>query len=220
MKKSYILIIAIIAILTISSASAGLFDTYNIEFDKLKMNAPDGELYDNYVPMNGYTIYLYKVGDDSGNFDQDRIDALGESFDKSSSDIFTEESVKNAFEKSEATLSNTVTVKTEGASAKSVAITGLAGISDFKSFDIDGNPAAEVIVKDNVLYDDAEHHTVSEFDSSCASTDSSRWILIYDKADDQIYAIQFKSSEYETLSDTSLLKTQEIQDIIDSISIG
>ena len=205
MKKSYIIIlIAILAIFSISTASAGLFDGFgggNVHFLDLTMNV-DGANFedgDSHAQNDNFDVSFYNISDN----DEGRMSTIAKELKAGKLD---ENSISDAFSKADASIANTISYTYDKESDDQTCaktILSFNKLSDYKEFDINGKKAADFIVSDSVIYDDSGATSMipdymTNPDSGKTSDDLARWVLVYD--------------------DESVLQSNEVQSIIDSIT--
>ena len=89
--------------------------------------------------------------------------------------------------------------------------------------EIDGKKGADFIVSDSVIYDDSGSTSmipdyITEPDSGKTSDDLARWVMVYDNKTDTIYGIEIQSTKTSVVTDESVLQSDEVQSMIDSIT--
>jgi len=241
MKKTYIcILIALLAIISLTTVSAGFLDGFfggNVHFGNLTMNANDENYQEgmNVVNIENYTIDLFSFQGDGSK--DGRFSDIANSFKKDSSNMFTEKSVTEAFKNADDSSDGVNIIQTEihndaGSKTVSKQINGLNEISDFKGFDISGHQAADFIVSESMTVDTTKTssdvptivingETVSD-PTSEKSTDAdicSRWVLVYDEKTDTMYGVSINSALYDTLTDKTLLQTDGLNSLVDSINV-
>ena len=226
MKKSYIIIlIAILAIFSISTASAGLFDGFgggNVHFLDLTMNVDgaDFEEGDTHAQNDNFDVSFYNISND------DYDGREGYLADELKSGKFDENSISDAFSKADASIANTISYTYDKESDDQTCaktILSFNKLSDYKEFDINGKKAADFIVSDSVIYDDSGATSMipdymTNPDSGKTSDDLARWVLVYDNETDTLYGIEIQSTKTSVVTDESVLQSSEVQSIIDSIT--
>ena len=225
MKKSYIIIlIAILAIFSISTASAGLFDGFgggNVHFLDLTMNV-DGANFedgDSHAQNDNFEVSFYNISDN----DEGRMSTIAKELKAGK---FDENSISDAFSKADASIANTISYTYDKESDDQTCaktILSFNKLSDYKEFDINGKKAADFIVSDSVIYDDSGATSMipdymTNPDSGKTSDDLARWVLVYDNETDTLYGIEIQSTKTSVVTDESVLQSSEVQSIIDSIT--
>lgn len=242
MKKAYICIfIAVLALLSISIVSADLLDGFfgkNVRFENLTMSAKDENFQEgmNIVNIENYTIDLFSAqGNDS---ESGRFSDIAASFKKGSDHMFTEKSVTKAFKNADDTSDGVDIIRTDtqdSAGSKSVSkkINSLDKVSDFKEFNVSGHQAADFIVSESMTVDtsktsanvptivmNGEKISDPTSDESKDANVCSRWVLVYDENTDTMYGVSINSALYDTLTDKTLLQTDSLNNIVDSIDVS
>ena len=225
MKKSYIIIlIAILAIFSISTASAGLFDGFgggNVHFLDLTMNV-DGANFedgDSHAQNDNFDVSFYNISDN----DEGRMSTIAKELKAGK---FDENSISDAFSKADASIANTISYTYDKESDDQTCaktILSFNKLSDYKEFDINGKKAADFIVSDSVIYDDSGSTSmipdyITNPDSGKTSDDLARWVLVYDNETDTLYGIEIQSTKTSVVTDESVLQSSDVQSIIDSIT--
>ena len=225
MKKSYIIIlIAVLAIFSISTASAGLFDAFgggNVHFLDLTMNV-DGANFedgDSHAQNDNFDVSFYNISDN----DEGRMSTIAKELKAGK---FDENSISDAFSKADASIANTISYTYDKESDDQTCaktILSFNKLSDYKEFDINGKKAADFIVSDSVIYDDSGSTSmipdyITNPDSGKTSDDLARWVLVYDNETDTLYGIEIQSTKTSVVTDESVLQSNEVQSIIDSIT--
>lgn len=226
MKKSYIIIlIAILAIFSISTASAGLFDGFgggNVHFLDLTMNVDgaDFEEGDSHAQNDNFDVTLYNISDAD---DDGRMSYIAKELKAGKLD---ENSISDAFSKADASIGNTISYtydKQTDAQKCAKTILSFNKLSDYKELDINGKKGVDFIVSDSVIYDDSGSTSmipdyITTPDSGKTSDDLARWVLVYDNETDTLYGIEIQSTKTSVVTDESVLQSNEVQSIIDSIT--
>ena len=225
MKKSYIIIlIAILAIFSISTASAGLFDGFgggNVHFLDLTMNV-DGANFedgDSHAQNDNFDVSFYNISDN----DEGRMSTIAKELKAGKLD---ENSISDAFNKADESIDNTISYtydKQTEAQKCAKTILSFNKLSDYKELDINGKKGADFIVSDSVIYDDSGSTSMipdymTNPDSGKTSDDLARWVLVYDNETDTLYGIEIQSTKTSVVTDESVLQSSEVQSIIDSIT--
>lgn len=227
MKKKYILIlIAIFAIFSISTVSAGLFDGLvggNVNFLDLTMTVDGAEFEDgsSRATSDSYTVDLYNITDD----DEGRITYLAKSLKKGDSAKIDEDSISNAFKEADGSIANTVSYLYDENDVQTCAksIVSFNELKSYKEITVDDKKGADFIVSDSVIYDDSGSSSmlpnyITDPDSGKTSNDLARWVLIYDDSTSTLYGIEIHSTKTNVVTDQSVLENSEVQSMIDSIT--
>ena len=225
MKKSYIIIlIAVLAIFSISTASAGLFDAFgggNVHFLDLTMNVDgaDFEEGDSHAQNDNFDVSFYNISADVDG----RMSYISKELKAGKLD---ENSISDAFNKADESIDNTISYtydKQTEAQKCAKTILSFNKLSDYKELDINGKKGADFIVSDSVIYDDSGSTSmipdyITNPDSGKTSDDLARWVLVYDNETDTLYGIEIQSTKTSVVTDESVLQSNEVQSIIDSIT--
>lgn len=224
MKKSYILIlIAVIAIFSMSAVSAGFFDGWgggnvnfldlSMTFDGAEFNEKEACAYnDNYI-VNVYNMTAEK---------EKRNSIITSNLNDPAN--LNQESIKNAFGTADSSVSDEVSFvydKKTDARVCAKTIQSLNEISDYKDINVSGHPASDFIVSDSIVYDTSGSMTPDYLygNGGKTSNDLARWVFVYDNRTSTLYGIEITSAKHNVLADKNVLKTDEVQSIIDSITL-
>ncbi len=230
MKKSYIIIlIAILAIFSISTVSAGFFDGLvgggNVNFLDLTMSVDgaDFEDGDSCAISDNYKVNLYNISDDIDG----RIGFLAKALNKGDSAKLDKNSISDAFSDADGQIANTVSYtydKQTEAQKCAKSIVSFNEISDYKEIDIGDAKGADFIVSDSVIYDDSGSTRlipdyITNPDAGKTSNDLARWVLVFDEKTSTLYGIEIQSTTTSVVTDKSVLNNDEVQSMIDSITL-